>query len=162
MKARFFTFMFAVSFSCGLPAERQDPIWYKRLPACPCRSPDEFGIKLKDDWARDKGDIAHFHRGASQCYRSYPAVKTTAGRYSQPCCYDTNNTLITSGSGAGTPDKVSTCSGEDKAGSMTLRTVGILGHYLKDVRPWEKAGNAENAWQKYNQKWVPNKGDNCP
>lgn len=135
--------------------------WYESLPDCPCRNPDLKGLKIGDGWAVDKGDIGKYHKGATQCFRSYPYTKTSVGKSGQQCCYDKNGLLIKSGSGAGTPDKVSTCDGEGKDGVMTVRAMGVLGHYINDVKPFEKAGTSDNAWKTYNKDWVPNQGKNC-
>ncbi|WP_428661981.1 hypothetical protein [Runella sp.] len=136
-------------------------IWYEDLPDCPCKNPDFYEVKLNDGWAKDKGDIKKYHKGATECFRSYPFTKTSIGNSGQQCCFDIQGNLIKSGAGAGTPDKVSTCNGEDKNGQMKLRLLGIYGHYFKDVTPWNKAGNAEDAWKSYNTQWVPNQGLNC-
>ena len=135
--------------------------WYTLLPNCPCKNPDWQGVQTTDGWAEDKGDIHKYHSGAYQCFRSYPYRVTPEGKSGQQCCYDKSGKLIRSGSGAGTPDKVSTCSGEDKHGVMTLRFAGLIGHYVKDVMPWQKAGKSGNSWKTYNLLWVPNQGKNC-
>jgi hypothetical protein len=88
-------------------------------------------------------------------------VKTGEGKSGQQCCYDTNGKLIKDGSGAGTPDKVSTCKGENPDGTMKVRSSGLWGHYFRDVRPWVKLGGENNGWIEYNKIWVPNKGNNC-
>ncbi len=135
--------------------------WHEKLPACPCENPDRDGVKLNDGWAEDKGDIEKYHSGATKCFRSYPYTKTQMGKSGQQCCYDANGKLITGGSGAGTPDKVSTCSGEKKDGAMIIRQSGLWGHYFKDVRPWVKFGGVNGGWKEYNKTWVPNQGNNC-
>ncbi len=136
--------------------------WYKALPDCPCRNPDLTGVKLNDGWAKDKGDTGTYHAGAAECFRSYPPVKTAAGNSGQQCCYDKAGNLITGGTGAGTPDKVSTAGGEDKEGVMTTRLLAIPGHYRQDVAPWRDLGGKDSAWKEYNTRWVPNKGNGCP
>ncbi len=135
--------------------------WYESLPDCPCRDPDWLGTKVNDGWALDAGDIEKYHKAAHRCFRSYPYVLTAAGKSGQQCCYDKQGFLIKSGSGAGTPDKVSTCDGEDEQGRMKFRIMGLTGHYLNDVRPFEKAGNSANGWKTYHKEWVPNQGKNC-
>ncbi len=145
----------------GQHADTQ-PQWYEQLPDCPCKDPDYNGIQLNDGWAKDRGDLNKYHKGAASSYRSYPPVITEAGKSCQQCCYDANGDLITSGSGAGTPDKVSTCSGENEKGEMTLRWVGLAGHYFKDVKPWQRYMKADSAgWQVYNRYWIPNTGKAC-
>lgn len=135
--------------------------WYDTLPPCPCENPDKNGVQLNDGWAKDKGEIEKYHSGATECYRSYPVMETTEGASCQQCCYDSSGKLITGGSGAGTPDKESTCSGENSSGVMTMRLTGILGHYKKDVVPWDEMGGKDSGWKKYNLFWVPNKGNAC-
>lgn len=135
--------------------------WTESLPPCPCENPDFNGVKLNDGWAKDMGNIEKYHKGSTACYRSYPYVRTNVGKSCQQCCYDANGKLITEGSGAGTPDKVSTCSGEKTDGSMRVKSSGLWGHYFKDVRPWSKLGGEECGWKEYNKLWVPNKGNNC-
>lgn len=133
--------------------------WYSTLPICPCQNPDKNSLQLNDSWAKDKGDIAKFHKGANECFRSYPPMQTNEGESCQQCCYDKDGNLITNGSGAGTPDKMSTCSGEDKKGIMTTRVLGLLGHYQKDVKPWFDMGGQDSGWIKYNLLWKPNNGN---
>lgn len=139
------------------------PPWYTALPDCPCIDPDYEGVVLDDGWAKDKGDISKYHKGAVSSYRSYPPVKTNEGKSSQQCCYDENGKLITDKQGAGTPDKVSTCRGEDKSGQMLIRWSGVIGHYIKDVKPWNRYMKADsiNGWQEYNKLWTPNEGKDC-
>ena len=134
---------------------KSDPDWHKSLPPCPCKNPDLNGVQLNDGWAKDQGDIATYHKGAAECFRSYPYIETSAGKSGQQCCYDRTGSLIQSGSGAGTPDKVSTCAGEDKDGVMKVRTFALLSHYFKDVKPWKNSGEPDVAWKVYNQGWPP-------
>lgn len=135
--------------------------WYELLPDCPCESPDKHNVILNDGWAKDAGDINYYHSGANLCIRSYPPTTTIHGKSGQQCCYDLNNKLITSGTGAGTPDMVSTCDGEDNKGEMATRILGLIGHWKKDVLPWEKAGGKTNGWVKYNQTHPPNNDNEC-
>ena len=137
-----------------------DDNWFKTLPTCPCFNPDRNQIILADGWAKDKGNLSTYHKGAAECFRSYPYLKTAAGNSCQQCCYNKAGELIKAGPGAGTPDKVSTCAGEDDSGNMKIRFFSLMNHYFKDVQPWKKAGTPENAWKIYNQYWVPNQG-NC-
>lgn len=131
-------------------------IWLQQLPPCPCENPDRQGVHLHDGWAKDEGDISVYHAGATECFRSYPPIKTAEGWSGQQCCYDEQGHLITAGSAAGTPDKVSTCDGESANGVMTLRLAGVWGHLSEDVNPWKKMG-----WQAYNLIWIPNSGSGC-
>lgn len=136
-------------------------VWYNKLPACPCENPDKNGVNLNDGWAKDRGDIGKYHKGANECFRSYPAVSTSEGESGQQCCYDSNGKLIAEGRSAGTPDKESTCDGEDAEGVMTVRYRGLLGHYKKDVKPWEEMGGVDSGWVKYNLLWKPDNRNKC-
>jgi len=137
--------------------------WYASLPLCPCRNPDFDSVKYHDGWAKDKANLNKYHRGAVASYRSYPPVKTEEGWSCQQCCYDYYGNLITSGRAAGTPDKVSACSGENKNGVMTFRFFGLIGHYIKDVRPWIRLMKVDSSgWQQYNALWLPDRGNGCP
>jgi hypothetical protein len=136
--------------------------WLEKLPACPCESPDKYGIKLNDGWAKDKGNINKYHQGATESFRSYPAILTSEGHSGQQCCYDKNGNLITEGRAAGTPDKENTCDGENSEGIMTIRFTSLLAHYYKDVKPWEEFGGIDSGWIKYNKIWKPNNKNNCP
>lgn len=159
----FFTFIlgvYPVFYPKHLGSEVSSP-WYEKLPTCPCENPDLNGVKIGDGWAEDKGNIEKYHKGAVHSYRSYPYVNTDEGKSGQQCCYDINGKLIKEGSGAGTPDKVSTCKGENPDGTMKVRSSGLWGHYFRDVRPWVKLGGENNGWIEYNKIWVPNKGNNC-
>lgn len=138
--------------------------WYTSLPDCPCIDPDFNGVVLNDGWAKDKGDLSKYHKGATTSYRSYPPIQTAEGKSSQQCCYDKNHNLIKNGRAAGTPDKVSTCRGEDTNGEMLIRWSGLIGHFIKDVQPWNKYMKLDsiNGWKEYNKLWKPNEGKNCP
>ena len=90
-----------------------NPDWRKDLPDCPCKNPDIKRKDFNDGWASE-GKAKH-HPGASECFRSYPKSgknKTYLGGPGQQCCYAQSGSLITSGPGAGTPDRVGTAKGE--------------------------------------------------
>ena len=135
--------------------------WFERLPACSCQNPDKNGIVINDGWAKDVGNIKKYHSGATESFRSYPAIKTSEGHSGQQCCYGTDGRLITGGRGAGTPDKVSTCNGEDAQGVMKTDYGSLWGHYIKDVRPWDRFGGQKDGWVQYNQLWPPNNKNGC-
>jgi hypothetical protein len=160
---RMYLFFLIMLPSFNNPQSNQDETpWYTTLPACPCKDPDFNGVKIGDGWAKDKGDFQRYHQGAASSYRSYPSVKTSEGRSAQQCCYDEKGNLITMGRGAGTPDKVSVCKGEDKDGNMKLRLTGAVGHYYKDVKPWKKLMKTDSTgWQKYNAEWMPDNSNKC-
>lgn len=161
----FFLIGFCIlSFNCIAQKIDTGKKWYDKLPGCPCKNPDRNGVVLGDGWAKDKANIKKYHKGAAASYRSYPPVKTQEGASCQQCCYDKNGDLITSGRGAGTPDKSSACKGEDNNGAMTIRFFGLIGHYWKDVKPWAKFMKADSTtgWAKYNSLWVPNNTNGCP
>jgi RHS repeat-associated protein len=75
--------------------------WLKELPDCPCTpgvvTPANPDPNIWQD--PEPGDPIH-HPGAANCMRSNP----TENGHGQQCCYDRLGKLITSGSGAGTPD----------------------------------------------------------
>jgi hypothetical protein len=153
--------IFFLNYS-ALAQQADTTVWYAKLPTCPCRNPDLEGIKLNDGWAKDKGNLSKYHKGATASYRSYPFIKTSAGNSCQQCCYDVNGNLITAGRAVGTPDKTSACSSEDKNGVMKVRFFGLIGHYFRDVRPWQKLMKKDSSgWQSYNISWLPSQGK-CP
>jgi hypothetical protein len=131
--------------------------WAMRLPACPCRQPQPKA--LRDGWAVDRVSSLKQHRGAAQCFRSYPPVRTEAGRSGQQCCYDIAESLVTSGSAAGTPDRATSCNGERVDGRMKVRPLGFVSHVLKDVRPWARR---YRSWKTYHAQWPPDNGNACP
>jgi AMOP domain len=135
--------------------------WYTKLPACPCENPDKNGVVLNDGWARDGTNLDKYHNGAAASYRSYPYVKTSEGKSGQQCCYDKDGKLIKSGSGAGTPDKVATCRGEKSNGKMKVTSFAVIGHYFRDVKPWDRLGGRDSGWVRYNKLWVPDQGIGC-
>jgi len=153
---RFLLFICVIIISLTAHAQQINQAWYESLPSCPCNDPDRDSVRLNDGWAKDKGNFKKYHPGAESSYRSYPAVRTTEGLSGQQCCYDAGGKLITSGPAAGTPDKVSTCRGENGEGNMKTRLLGLWGHYFKDVRPWIRLG-----WLAYNEEWKPDQGQDC-
>ncbi|RKR85147.1 AMOP domain-containing protein [Mucilaginibacter gracilis] len=163
MKLIFLVLLLLSMMNATVVAQQKDTTrWYQKLPACPCRNPDFNGVKLNDGWAKDKGNLAKYHKGATASFRSYPAVKTEEGKSCQQCCYDSKGDLIVSGRAAGTLDKKSACSGEDKNGLMTVRYFGLIGHYFKDVKPWNNLMKKDTAgWKAYNALWIPNNGNHC-
>lgn len=153
-------FLNACSTAKNNSSSTTDP-WYTKLPACPCENPDKNGVVLNDGWARDHTNVDKYHNGAAVSYRSYPYVRTSAGKSGQQCCYDKTGKLITSGSGAGTPDKVATARGEKADGTMKVRFFAVAGHYFRDVRPWAKLGGKDSGWVRYDKLWVPDQGIKC-
>ncbi|MBL7829225.1 MAG: hypothetical protein JNJ57_21500 [Saprospiraceae bacterium] len=149
-----------MTLACG--RNRSNAItWHQKLTPCPCENPDWDSVRVGDGWARDLGNIAKYHAGSTACFRSYPSVSTSEGRSGQQCCYDAQGKLILCGSGAGTPDMISTCNGEDGRGIMRTKYSALFGHWRKDVRPWEAAGGRDSGWVKYNLIHPPNTGDGC-
>lgn len=154
--------LLAAAISMFQISSAQSNSWYEQLPSCPCRNPDQKGVTLHDGWAKDKGNIGKYHKGAAASYRSYPPMQTEAGRSGQQCCYDGNGNLITAGRGAGTPDKTGTCKGENKKGVMITKLSSLIGHFRNDVKPWMRLmKNNPNGWQEYNAQWPPNNGNYC-
>lgn len=143
---------FIVLFCTVVIRTQTSATWQEDLPSCPCNNPDKKGAVIGDGWARDMGSIEHFHPGAKVCFRSCPAMKTEVGRSSQQCCYNAAGKLIPCGPGAGTPDKASTCAGEDESGIMTVRYSVLMGRILFDVLPFEYYRLTTGGWRSYNRK----------
>ncbi|MBI4567450.1 MAG: hypothetical protein HY719_03545 [Planctomycetes bacterium] len=162
-----------------------NPDWYATLPDCPCTNPDAAGVVVVDGWARSNWLIGPtwplwngYHPGAENCFRSYPtpANGLSVNGPGQQCCYDCSGNLITSGSGAGTPDRSNTVYDEFSTagpweGSAKYTDVGR--HSRLDVDPWkvlashsignwarQYANEMEPAWSVYNLFWPPNQGVN--
>lgn len=155
-QTRLLTLLALGTFLLGLYwyANISDNEWSNNLPACPCKAPEISNVT--DGWALDKGNTNLFHQGASFCIRSYPPVQTTEGMSGQQCCYDSLGRLITSGTAAGTPDRISACKGENHSGSMTIAKLGVIGHFFKDVLPFFIMDIS-----KYHEYWPPHNGNNC-
>ena len=88
------------------------------------------------------------HPGASRCIRS----KFTKGKPSQQCCYDSSGKLITSGVGAGSPDR------------------NFPNHQESDVDPWMCAAELDGNlgvikdgphMREYLARRPANNGNNC-
>lgn len=137
--------------------------WSDALPACPCTAPDHAGTVANDGWALEQQDSTWtIHTGYKACYRSYPAVETAAGRSGQQCCYNFADHLITSGGAAGTPLKVSACTGEDAAGVMVLDRALLPAHRTMDLVPFHTAPHGTDGSLSYAREWPPNAGRGCP
>ena len=129
-----------------------NPTWDDKLPACPCSpwatrtfcdaSGGFYQVKdeyIPDGWEDDlgcrgfTGMVCNWaqglrpstHPGAARCIRS----NFTTGQPSQQCCYDSRGNLITTGVGAGSPDR------------------NFPNHQRSDIDPWicaaELDGNPE-------------------
>ncbi|KAL7564364.1 hypothetical protein ACA910_001515 [Epithemia clementina (nom. ined.)] len=88
-------------------AEREDLSWIDSLPQCPCTvtysgnnnenyAPGEWD---EDSFCNPEADCSVNHPGAYGCIRQY------VGDYGNQCCYTQGGSYISSGAGAGTPDK---------------------------------------------------------
>ncbi|MCH7719366.1 MAG: hypothetical protein IH988_00045 [Planctomycetes bacterium] len=94
--------------------------WIEDLPCCPTQLPSF----PNDDW-EDPYDPGHYHEDADVCIRQNMDEKN-CGPYEksgQQCCYDEHGVLITSGPGAGTPDRSSP-------------ECGLCRHLCDDVQPF--------------------------
>lgn len=129
--------------------------WTAAVPRCPCQQPPAG--RVGDGWAVDRPSSLGRHAGASICFRSYPPVRTTEGLSGQQCCYDANGDLVVSGSGAGTPDRSSSCGGERQDGTMKIRLSGFVAHVVKDVRPWSRG----MTWRRIHRAWPPDNRNGC-
>jgi YD repeat-containing protein len=142
----------------------KNPNWWTKLPDCPCTNPD-INAKGERDPTRDESigwaseGSNSYHPGAAECFRSYPTASNglSLDGPGQQCCYDSNHQLITSGSGAGTPDRHNTAEGEDGDGDVDRYWGGVAKHSIDDVLPHGALG-----WKVYNKYWPPNKGKDCP
>ena len=127
--------------------------WHEKLPPCPCT------YKEAQDSAKSKGSgwldcgtaDSKYHYGASSEVR----WAGKPGDPGQQCTYDSSGNLITSGIGAGSPDKVSPQGCGNSSYSWTLLS-NAPKHYINDVYPF---GN-EPCWY-YLQKWPANNGNKC-
>jgi RHS repeat-associated protein len=124
--------------------------WKNVLPDCPCT---EQEAKRSGEYKQEGFGLSFFHPGAASSYRSQPREYRQGGRLitkpGQQCTYDPKGNLITSGSGAGTPDFSSPADG--------IGSEGFNKHQLIDVwRTWAVLG-----WHEYSQTWRPNQGKNC-
>ncbi|XZE34501.1 RHS repeat-associated core domain-containing protein [Pirellulaceae bacterium SH501] len=96
--------------------------WLKKLPTCPCTKAGAEGSK-KPKWVEFPTDV-NSHKGYSTCFRSAPSLlPPNPAQGGQQCCYDDKGNLITSGTGAGTPDRRNP-------------SLNPLGHFIHDVYPW--------------------------
>jgi len=130
-----------------------------RLPSCPCNIPND-PWKVPDKWFWDGAcnptgyfkDLG-WHPGAKGCIRS-----ADAGPYHtkplQQCCYDGSGKLITSGSGAGTPDI-------NDPGHQEDETIPFdCAHHLDsdNSKNWKNQGPHVQVFLTYRP---PNNSDNC-
>ena len=128
--------------------------WYETLPDCPCTYAEaqKLAKQSGSGWSDCGGANQDFHYGAASEVRWIPPK---AGQPGQQCTYDQNGNLITSGIGAGTPDKVSPQGCEWY--SINPKSVqSFYGHKTKDMDPWW-----ELSCEEYLKKWPPNNGNNC-
>jgi hypothetical protein len=125
--------------------------WYDDLPDCPCSvaqvpldapqpAPVSGRLGRWDDYTVNAG----FHPGAVTEYRWTPLDSSIPS--GQQCTYDAMGRLITSGLGAGTPDRYS---------PPRLFSLRFPPHYMNDVMPW-----SEIPCDEYLRLWPPNRG-NC-
>ena len=69
----------------------------------------------------------------------------------QQCCYNDDDDLILTGTGAGTPDINGTAAGEDEAGNCAWNPGHVFGHFCHDVIPWLILSD-----ETYAEYWPPN------
>lgn len=107
--------------------EQADTGWLNGLSDCPDKICVENGQPKNCDngqWKSLGSASQTFHPGASWCMRS-----DTSSGSGQQCCYDKQGDLITSGLGAGTPDRQ----------AASARNGLYLNHYNHDVAPFNIA-----------------------
>ncbi|MBK8566685.1 MAG: hypothetical protein IPN76_25990, partial [Saprospiraceae bacterium] len=133
-----------------------DKTWYSSLPPCPCTYQEAQKLGKtncpKGEWLDcGSGDlIRKYHYGAAFEVRWAPEGVDVPG---QQCTYNSNGALITAGIAAGSPDMDS----PDGCGFPS----GIdLGHYSKDVLPWESGLVSVPCWQ-YLRDWPANNRNDC-
>lgn len=115
--------------------------WMNNVPDCPCEQPSIWNAL--DVWYWSPGDV-NTHPGCTACFRSIPLGITAPLKPGQQCCYDSKGDLITSGTGAGTVDKINP-------------TWNVGGHFKEDVYSslvCAKAGLSHL----YNERRPPNTG----
>jgi outer membrane protein OmpA-like peptidoglycan-associated protein len=122
--------------------------WWAALPHCPCMNPGKSA--LADGWCSE--GASSYHPGAAECFREVKASKGPG----QQCCYGDNGCLITTGPGAGTPDKVGGAEGENADGSCNWNSGWAAEHWTSDVWPFDK-----DKVDEYHKGWPPDKGVDC-
>jgi len=124
--------------------QRQDSDWYEYLPDCPLM--ERTAGDNPTEWARDSFFYDFFsvsgcyHIGASDCYRTRKGYQSSSNSpfHGQQCCYDDSGFLIRRGTGAGTPDFISS---------------EVSEHARLDVMPFLVLPLSE-----YHSVWPPNQG----
>jgi RHS repeat-associated protein len=114
-------------FNAWVALEQADTGWLSTISDCPDNIRIVNGQPQNCDQSQWKSFGAAnqtFHPGASWCMRS-----NTSSGPGQQCCYDSHGDLITSGLGAGTPDR--------QAASFWNGL--YLNHYFHDVAPFNIA-----------------------
>ena len=132
----------------------KDKPWYEKLPDCPCtyKAAQDSAKKSGSGWMDCGGASQTHHYGATNEVRWAPKGPNKPG---QQCTYDANGDLITSGIGAGSPDRVSPHGCEwYSVNSNSVQS--FYGHQSQDVSPWTKIPCHE-----YLKNWPPNQGNNC-
>lgn len=160
-------------FDCQdwLAHEKKNAAWLATLPACPCELklrrwtlhpanewPFESAVTydrgfreilIPHGWAKDPNPfLSSAHPGATICIRDNVASTSGAG---QQCCYDNNYKLITSGLGAGTPDKA------HWRPAVRIFPPDLGPHYYEDVVPFRRCNKCD-----YLEARPPNNGNSCP
>lgn len=116
--------------------------WMVGLPDCPCCLVIVNGKPQRPKlgvWQEPTTRLWGYHPGAEWCMRS-EALPNGAG---QQCCYDKAGILITTGEGAGTPDRYSP---------------DVGGHWREDVHSYDACKEA-GMLDVYFQHRPPNQGD---
>lgn len=147
------------------PLKGGESEWYTRLPDCPCEYSESLDGKAEmcGTWIDCGAASQEYHYGATYEIRWVPDQPNDPG---QQCTYDSAKKLITSGIGAGSPDRDSPdiCGWGD---ILTGQGFPDYDHYCEDVVPWGKGGSlvcSESSvpcWI-YLRDWPANKGKNCP
>ncbi|CAG0915071.1 unnamed protein product [Notodromas monacha] len=125
------------------------------LPDCPCTystASSRAGQSRWKDVSLLDGKLDIYNPGAARCIRSEPALSSSVDRHKwtglsvQNCCYDEANTLLTRGSGAGSPHYVS----PEISPSL---------HRFVDILPWLAC---KGDFTRFHASREPNNGNHCP
>ena len=150
----------------------EQPIWYERLPDCPCELTDDIaGRKERCGTWNLCGDASQeFHYGATYEIRWLP---DEAGAPGQQCTYDENKQLITAGLAAGSPDRTSPgLCGYKLSDPLNIpNPISVCGHVAEDVIPWGDLSIKSQVClnssarpvpcEEYLRDWPANRGDGC-
>ena len=142
----------------------QGDAWLQALPTCPCTK--AAAEAESSTWSKDAG-CCKYHPGADECFRSQGALSSGGKGTAQQCCYK-DGKLITSGFGAGTPDRGAAPElswGLLLSPIRALAAADLYRHYVKDVDSFEACcqdcSPCSSTCHLYFERRPPNKGKGC-